>query len=124
MKKILLNLLLIIISISLFSQEKKEILDLDKYKDCLIKMPIKSTMRKSEKDTKLARHLNNKEVIIYETKKNLTIKEKRRGVFFVNDNGVFFMPMESFLDKEKDYVVFLMFGKNDYVFDAKCFLNK
>jgi len=123
----LITLVLIMTSALAFSQ--KEVLNVEKYKDCQVSIPIKGSGSSKEQDKKVVEDFTGIELIIIKTKSDGTIKNFYRGFIGLYDTdmgkSVLFETRESVNSTAKKQVVFLMYNlKNTYCYNAKCYDEK
>lgn len=127
--KNLITLGLIIISVLTFGQ--KEVLNVEKYRDCEVNIPIKGVirLRNEKRDNEIIKEFAGVELVIIETKKDSTIKKFYRGylrqVETGNGKDIWLEPTESVISLDKKSVVYLIFNaKNHYYYNAKCYDEK
>ena len=127
--KNLITLGLIMISVLTFGQ--KEVLHVEKYRDCEVNIPIKGVVRivNTKRDKEIVDQFAGVELVIIETKKDSTIKNFYRGFLRqVEANGgknIYLEPTESVISFDKKYIVYLLFNaKNHYYYNAKCYDEK
>ena len=123
----LFTLGLIMISVLTFGQN--QVLNLEKYKDCLVSIPIKGSGFSKEHDKKIVEDFSGVELVIIKTKKDGTIKNFYRGFIGLYDTdmgkSVLLETTESKNSTDKKQVIFLMYNlKNTYCYDAKCYDEK
>lgn len=117
--------------ISIFTFGQKEVLNVEKFKDCQVNIPIKGFVRfNNEKQYKeIVDEFALTELVIIETKRDSTIKKFYRGFLRLvqTENGktIFLEPTESVISLDKKQVVYLLFNaKNHYYYSAKCYDEK
>ena len=127
--KNLVTIGLIMISVLTFGQ--KEVLNVEKYRDCEVNIPIKGVVRivNAKRDKEIVDEFAGVELVIIETKKDSTIKNFYRGFLRqVEANGgknIYLEPTESVISFDKKYIVYLLFNaKNHYYYNAKCYDEK
>ena len=127
--KNLITLGFILISALTFGQ--KEVLKVEKYRDCEVNIPIKGVIhfRNEKRDNEIIKEFAGVELVIIETKKDSTIKKFYRGflrqVETGNGKDIWLEPTESVISLDKKQVVYLLFNaKNHYYYNAKCYDEK
>jgi len=127
--KYLITLGLILISALSFGQ--KEVLNVEKYKDCQVSIPIKGIIRfrNEKREKEIINEFAGVELIIIETKKDSTIKKFYRGFLRqVEANGgkdIYLEPTESVISLDKKQVIYLLYNaKNTYCYNARCYDEK
>jgi tetratricopeptide (TPR) repeat protein len=119
----------IMISVLTFGQ--KEVLNVSKYKDCEVNIPIKGIIRFNHEktDKEAVDKFSGTELVIIETKRDSTIKRFYRGFLRLvqteNGKNIFLEPTESVISLDKKQIVYLLFNaKNHYYYSAKCYDEK
>ena len=119
----------ILLGLTVFSYGQKEYLDLKKYEDCRVIIPIKHSYYIQEEDRAVAKQYAGKEIIVIDTKNNLEIKDFYRGFIRIYGQSdamaTYFEPIESVISIDKKYSVYLLYNnRNTYCYDAACWDTK
>ena len=120
---------LILLGLTVFSHGQKEYLDLKKYEDCQIIIPIKHQYDKQKEDILVAKQYAGKEIIVIDTKNNGEIKKLHRGFIRIYGKSdamaTYFESIESVISINEKYTIYLLYNNRDtYCYDAACYDTK